>query len=181
MRGDSKTPDSVVSSDEEASQPPDSSKTKRVASVVLSSRTKSKPSARKEISVRKVSPRVEPTFKRSRRGASQQPKALREALADSTVQGDKHDQGDASDLEEKDQLAPLPKAAKRKPQRKRGASVVSEDESIADEARPRRGRSASAAPPELVSERAPTLSNTEANGRKVKVARKTTGGKAPKR
>ncbi|KIM30764.1 hypothetical protein M408DRAFT_21609 [Serendipita vermifera MAFF 305830] len=182
-RGVSKTPDSVVSSEDDASQKHNSDTERKgrrnthiEASPASPSRFKSKTYSRQATSKRDETRHPDTSSKRSRHGASQQANSSR--LNSTTL---KDAQEDLEDVEPEmhDKLAPLPKATQRRSQRKRGGSVASEDESVAGEPRPRRGRSA--APSEPPSQRAPVLPIPRRGRPKLKYARKTTGGQPPKR
>jgi hypothetical protein len=177
----SKTPDSVVGSDEEGSVERElrTSRTASPEKPTTAGIPSESPSGLKSSKLTKASSRNLP-------GASPRPsspslaKPARSSRAeDVNSTADKSKDDTVQDSEENEDLAPLP-PTKTRSQRKRADSVVSGNESAANESRPRRGRSASAAP-ERVSGKAPVLARAAGPAGRRKHASKSTGGKPPPR
>jgi hypothetical protein len=185
----SKTPDSVVSSDEDGSmgqelRPGSTASPANPAAAGTPSRS---PIGPRSSTLKKASSRNPSRASRLfPRGVTKPTKSSRVQSVTSTPdKGAKENKGDQEEIiqdeEENEEVAPLP-PAKTRSQRRRADSVASGNES-AEESRPRRGRSASAAPQERLSTRAPMLPRMAAPADSVgrKYATKSTGGKPPLR
>jgi len=175
-RGDSRTPESVESSDNEDAHDQtegrqnDSNKKRNTANVPTHS-PRSKTSSRKATSNKDAS-------KQSQGKVPAKSSLVAKTSVDDATEEDEL----ISDSEADEHLAPLPtKLPKTRSQRKRGASVASEDDSAAEEFRPRRGRSASVAPHDPESARAPASKAEPARSGKRQYAAKSTGRKPPRK
>lgn len=192
-RGVSKTPDSVEPSDaddEEAAQEtgaeeleelPPAKSTSRQGVLATTSNARTPKASTTDAKASRGGPSSDvfgPVMSTKKPAANSKPTKATRSKGETKPSNEGQDGGEED--EDEDDVAPLPSKPQRKrAQKARAGSVVSGSEAEGEAFKPRRGRSASAAPPDVPEK--PTKAKPATKSNRRGYATKTTGGHPPRR
>jgi hypothetical protein len=187
-RGSSRTPSSVEGSDGDEDDVPQQVDEEEAEEMISATRTRSKSNSIRDSRTPKTSNPVTKTPRKNRTpdvfgpvistkkpaaNSKVSPAAKPKALIEPTDEAQDPE-------EEEDKVAPLPpKPQRKRAQKARAGSVGSATDAEEENFKPRRGRSASAAPPDIPAQK-PAKAKTGATSNRRGYAAKSTGGRPPR-